>query len=41
LIPYDRRMTDEERRSVYEIFRPDISKLEELLNWDCSDWKPV
>jgi len=41
LIPYDRRMTDEERRSVYEIFRSDISKLEELLDWDCSDWKPV
>ena len=41
LIPYERRMTVEERLSVYEIYRSDITRLEELLNWDCSDWKPV
>jgi len=41
LIPYERRLTAEERRSLYEIYRSDISKLEGLLKWDCSDWKPA
>ena len=41
LIPYERRMTAEERRYLYEIYRSDIAKLEALLDWDCSDWKEM
>jgi Sulfotransferase domain len=41
LIPYDRRITPAERRHLYEIYQSDISKLEALLNWDCSAWKEV
>jgi hypothetical protein len=40
-IPYDRKLTSEERRYLYELYQEDISKLEKLLNWDCSDWKRV
>jgi hypothetical protein len=39
LIPYDRRITPEERRYLYQIYRADIARLEALLQWDCSDWK--
>jgi hypothetical protein len=38
-IPYERKMTDEERRFLYQAYRDDISRLEKLLGWDCSDWK--
>ncbi|MEY2479504.1 MAG: hypothetical protein QOI04_431 [Verrucomicrobiota bacterium] len=37
--PYQRKMTAEERRYVSAIFDEDISKLEALLGWDCSDWR--
>ena len=40
-IRYERRMTPEERRYLVDIYRPDIVRLEELLGWDCSDWKQV
>lgn len=40
-IRYERRMTSEERQYLVDIYRPDISRLEELLGWDCSDWKQV
>jgi hypothetical protein len=40
-IHYERRMTSEERQYLVDIYRPDISRLEELLGWDCSDWKQV
>lgn len=39
VVPYEREMTTEERTYLYAIFGWDISKLEELLGWDCSDWK--
>jgi hypothetical protein len=39
VVPYPREMTAEERRYLYAIFGWDIGKLEELLGWDCSDWK--
>lgn len=39
IVPYPREMTAEERRYLYAIFGWDIAKLEELLGWDCSDWK--
>lgn len=40
-IPYDRRITLEERRYLYGFYEDDIVRLEELLGWDCSDWKQV
>jgi hypothetical protein len=40
-IRYDRRMTPEERQFLVDTYRPDVSRLEELLGWDCSDWKQV
>lgn len=39
LISYQREITDEEQRSVSNLFEEDSAKLEELLGWDCSDWK--
>lgn len=40
-IPYERSMTAEEREYLYKLYKTDIARLEKLLNWDCSDWKPV
>jgi Sulfotransferase domain len=40
VINYARPMTQSERHHLYSIFRDDIAKLEQLLGWDCSDWKP-
>jgi hypothetical protein len=39
LIPYERKITTEERRYLHNFLKEDITRLEELLNWDCSDWK--
>ncbi len=38
-IPYDRKITAEERRYLYAAYKDDIASLERLLGWDCSDWK--
>ena len=40
VINYARAMTQSEREYLYSIFENDIAKLEKLLGWDCSDWKP-
>ena len=40
IINYARRMTQSEREYLFSIFENDIAKLENLLGWDCSDWKP-
>jgi hypothetical protein len=40
-IPYDRKITSEERKYLYELYQEDIAKLEKLLSWDCSDWKQM
>jgi hypothetical protein len=32
-------MNWEERVFLYNLFAEDISKIERLLGWDCSDWK--
>jgi hypothetical protein len=40
-IPYEREITPEERQCLYEAYKEDIARLEELLGWDCSDWKEV
>jgi hypothetical protein len=37
--PYERKMTAEEREHVSAIFETDIGRLENLLGWDCSDWR--
>ena len=37
--PYERKMTNEEREQVTAFFAEDIPKLEQLLGWDCSDWR--
>lgn len=40
IIKYARRMTPSERAHLFSIFEDDIAKLEKLLDWDCSGWKP-
>ena len=40
-IPYERVMTREERQYLYELYKTDIARLEQLLGWDCSDWKEM
>ena len=39
VVPYQREMNWEERVFLYNLFAEDISKIERLLSWDCSDWK--
>ena len=39
VVPYERAMTEEERNFLGEVFSTEITKLEELLGWNCSDWK--
>jgi hypothetical protein len=37
-LPYETGMTEKERDYLRGIFEPEIAKLEQELNWDCSDW---
>ena len=39
IVPYERTMTPEERKYLSTIFAVEIVKLEQMLGWDCSDWK--
>ena len=39
IVPYERVMNWEERIFLYNLFADDIAKLEQMLDWDCSDWK--
>jgi hypothetical protein len=39
IVPYERQMTHEERKVLYEIFAEDIAKLEQMIGWNCADWK--
>lgn len=39
VVPYQRVMNWEERIFLYNLFADDIAKLEQMLDWDCSDWK--
>ncbi len=39
VVPYQREMTSEERKYLYEIFAEEIRDVERLLGWNCSDWK--
>ena len=39
VVPYEREMTLEERKHLYALFAEDIARVEQILGWDCSDWK--
>ena len=39
IVPYERAMNWEERVFLYNLFAEDIAKVEQLLSWNCSDWK--
>jgi len=39
VVPYERAMTPEERKYLLAVFSAEIGKLEQMLDWDCSDWK--
>jgi hypothetical protein len=40
VVPYERAMNWEEQIFLYNHFAEDITQVEQLLGWDCSDWKP-
>ena len=39
IVPYERAMNWEERVFLYNLFADDIAKVEQLLGWNCADWK--
>jgi hypothetical protein len=39
IVPYERAMNWEERVFLYNLFAEDIATVEQMLGWDCSDWK--
>ena len=39
VVPYQRAMNWEERVFLYNLFAEDIANVEQMLGWDCSDWK--
>jgi hypothetical protein len=39
IVPYERAMNWEERIFLYNLFAEDIAKVEQILDWDCADWK--
>ena len=39
VVPYERAMNWEERIFLYNLFAEDIANVEQMLGWDCSDWK--
>src|SRR5436190_23941036 len=39
IVPYERAMNWEERVFLYNLFAEDIAKIEQMLGWDCTDWK--
>jgi Sulfotransferase domain len=39
VVPYERAMNWEERVFLYNLFAQDIANVEQMLGWDCSDWK--
>ena len=39
IVPYERAMNWEERVFIYNLFAEDIANVEQMLGWDCSDWK--
>jgi hypothetical protein len=41
VVPYERKMSAQERKYLYDIFAAEIASVEQMLGWDCSDWKTV
>ena len=39
VVPYEREITSGERQFLQTIFHDDVAKVEQILGWDCSDWK--
>jgi hypothetical protein len=39
IVPYERALNWEERVFLYNLFAEDIVKVEQMLGWDCADWK--
>src|SRR5881394_2286604 len=39
IVPYERAMNWEERVFLCNLFADDIAKVEQLLGWNCADWK--
>jgi hypothetical protein len=39
VVPYERPIASSERRNLSLLFEEDISRVEQLLGWDCSDWR--
>jgi len=39
IVPYERAMTQEERKYLLTVFSTEIAKLETMLGWDLSDWR--
>ena len=39
VVPYERAMTPDERKYLFEVFATDIAKVKQMLGWDLSDWK--
>ena len=39
VVPYERAMRPDERKYLSGVFSAEITKLEQMLGWDCSDWK--
>jgi hypothetical protein len=39
IVPYERAMNWEEKVFLHHLFAEDIAEVEQLLGWDCSDWK--
>jgi hypothetical protein len=39
IVPYERAMNWEERVFLYNLFAEDIAKVEQMLGWNCADWK--
>src|SRR5258705_4435464 len=39
IVPYERAMNWEEKVFLYNLFEEDLAKLEQLLGWDCANWK--
>jgi hypothetical protein len=39
VVPYERAMREDERKHLSGVFAAEITKLEQMLGWDCSDWR--
>jgi hypothetical protein len=39
VVPYERAMTNEERKYLAEVFAAEITKLEQMLGWDLANWR--